>query len=184
MASPAGLQLFLGRRLPDEVLQRIFEFGLHLWLAKPYDVWTRWERQQVLHLVRVEDVRPDVSFTVIYYQWDEELDVERRVEKRLAWPQYYKEEYLLQHPEWHCGCGIIGLARPIVRALRMADQYQRFQNGEGGYYDISFGRDPCLENWHFIPVHYLPWEQPREQPKRRRRRREPSPSPSPSDSYW
>ena len=35
MASPDGLRLFLGNRLPGEVLDCIFSFGFHLWLATP-----------------------------------------------------------------------------------------------------------------------------------------------------
>ena len=38
MASPDGLRLFLGNRLPGEVLDNIFSFGFHLWLAKPVDI--------------------------------------------------------------------------------------------------------------------------------------------------
>ena len=39
MASPKGLRLFLGSRLPDEVLDLMFSFGVHLWLAAPYDAF-------------------------------------------------------------------------------------------------------------------------------------------------
>jgi hypothetical protein len=38
MASPRGLRLYFGSRLPDEVLDNIFSYGFHLWLAKPHDV--------------------------------------------------------------------------------------------------------------------------------------------------
>ena len=42
MASPDGLRLFLRNRLHGDVLDTIFSFGFHLWLAKPvgtmYDV--------------------------------------------------------------------------------------------------------------------------------------------------
>ena len=37
MASPDGLRLYLGSRLPPEVLENIFGYGFHLWLAKPVD---------------------------------------------------------------------------------------------------------------------------------------------------
>ena len=39
MASPDGLRLFLGNRLPGEVLDNIFSFGFHLWLATPHNAF-------------------------------------------------------------------------------------------------------------------------------------------------
>ena len=39
MASPDGLRLFLGNRLPGEVLDIIFSFGFHLWLATPHNAF-------------------------------------------------------------------------------------------------------------------------------------------------
>ena len=36
MASPDGLRLYFGSHLPDEVLELIFQYGFHLWLAKPH----------------------------------------------------------------------------------------------------------------------------------------------------
>jgi hypothetical protein len=36
MASPDGLRLYFGSRLPEEVLELIFQYGWHLWLAKPH----------------------------------------------------------------------------------------------------------------------------------------------------
>ena len=38
MASPDGLRLYFGNRLPLGVLDIIFQYGFHLWLAKPVDV--------------------------------------------------------------------------------------------------------------------------------------------------
>jgi hypothetical protein len=38
MASPDGLRLFFGNRLPNDVLDNIFAYGFHLWLAKPVDI--------------------------------------------------------------------------------------------------------------------------------------------------
>ena len=38
MASPDGLRLFFGNRLPSDVLDNIFAYGFHLWLAKPVDI--------------------------------------------------------------------------------------------------------------------------------------------------
>ena len=41
MASPEGLCLKLGRRLPKDVADIIFEFGFHLWLARPHNRWAQ-----------------------------------------------------------------------------------------------------------------------------------------------
>ena len=38
MASPDGLRLFFGNRLPSDALDNIFAYGFHLWMAKPVDV--------------------------------------------------------------------------------------------------------------------------------------------------
>jgi hypothetical protein len=35
-----GLRLFLGKRLPDEILEYIAAYGFHLWLARPFEVTT------------------------------------------------------------------------------------------------------------------------------------------------
>ena len=37
MASPDGLRLYFGNRLPPDVADLIFAYGFHLWLAKPVD---------------------------------------------------------------------------------------------------------------------------------------------------
>lgn len=37
MASPDGLRLYFGDRLPPELRELIFEYGFHLWLARPVD---------------------------------------------------------------------------------------------------------------------------------------------------
>ena len=37
MASPQGLRLFFAGSLPGDVLDNIFAYGFHLWLAKPVD---------------------------------------------------------------------------------------------------------------------------------------------------
>ena len=168
MASPAGLQLFLGNRLPDAALQRIFEFGWHLWLAKPYDVETD-HGQWVMHLVRFEDIKPDVYVSEIWFPYDEVLDVEQRVEMRWRWSKYYEEEYLRWIPDQE---DIIGLARPIVRAKRRARHHGAVQNGEGGYWDSGYTNcdGSVVHIWHFRPVHVL-----------KRSRREPSSS---SSSDW
>ena len=41
MAPIDGLRLYLGKRLPDEILEYIVAYGFHIWLARPYDVTTR-----------------------------------------------------------------------------------------------------------------------------------------------
>jgi hypothetical protein len=43
MASPEGLRLYFGRRMPPEVRDIVFAYGFHLWLAKPLDVVERLE---------------------------------------------------------------------------------------------------------------------------------------------
>ena len=35
MASPDGLRLCLGRHAPSDVLDLVFQYGFHLWLARP-----------------------------------------------------------------------------------------------------------------------------------------------------
>ena len=37
MASPQGLRLFFASSLPGDVLDNIFAYGFHVWLAKPVD---------------------------------------------------------------------------------------------------------------------------------------------------
>ena len=44
MASPDGLRLYLGRRLPQEVLEHIFCYGFHLWMKEPVEVTEVLER--------------------------------------------------------------------------------------------------------------------------------------------
>ena len=41
MASPDGLRLYFGSRLPPDVADLIFQYGFHLWLAKPYTFYKR-----------------------------------------------------------------------------------------------------------------------------------------------
>ena len=41
MASPDGLRLCLGRHAPSDVLDLVFQYGFHLWLARPLNVTTR-----------------------------------------------------------------------------------------------------------------------------------------------
>lgn len=64
MASPAGLRLYLGSRLPEEVLDNIFCHGFELWLGRPYEAVYqihspngRWRFYQAWTTVRV--VEPD-----------------------------------------------------------------------------------------------------------------------------
>jgi hypothetical protein len=166
MASPAGLQLYFDKRLPDEVLQRIFEFGFHIWLAKPHDITTQMG-EVVKHLVSFEDVKPDVCFDG--HAFDDVSD--RWVEKRMEWAEYYVGEYMYEveiHQE-----NIIGLALPRVRqemldfeirprgngfARRITNQRGRrywLYQCEAGYLTdyvqvhIGFG-------WHFNPIHLVP----------------------------
>jgi hypothetical protein len=51
MASPEGVCLMLGRRLPKDVADIIFEFGFHPWLARPHN---RWAQSGPGHLLRSE----------------------------------------------------------------------------------------------------------------------------------
>ena len=37
MASPDGLRLYLGKHALPDVLDLIFQYGFHLWLAKPHN---------------------------------------------------------------------------------------------------------------------------------------------------
>ena len=50
MASPEGLRLLFGPRLPKDVADIIFEFGFHLWLARPH----RWAQKMGRRVRRSE----------------------------------------------------------------------------------------------------------------------------------
>ena len=177
MASPAGLQLYFGRRVPDEVLQRIFEFGFHIWLAKPHDVATEMG-EVVEHLVSFEDVKPDVCFDGLAVD-----DVSHEyLGIRIPWAEYYVEEYM---PEVEGFLGnrmpevqirqenIIGLAIPRVRQEVLDFEIRPMGNGfarritnqggrpfflyqcEAGYLtDYELG--PLRLGWHFNPIHLVP----------------------------
>ncbi|OYV32739.1 MAG: hypothetical protein B7Z80_26040 [Rhodospirillales bacterium 20-64-7] len=52
MSDARALQLFLGRRLPQEVLELIFSLGFHLWLREPWSVLARAKEMPVIAIER------------------------------------------------------------------------------------------------------------------------------------
>ena len=62
MASPDGVQLYFGRRLPYEVAEKIFGYGIHLFLAKPLDQIFEEEdgdlSMRTVHIVPLADISP------------------------------------------------------------------------------------------------------------------------------
>ena len=76
MASPDGLRLYFGSSLPDEVLELIFQYGFHLWLAKPHlaRAWavnsandlTAWQLSTTVHTI---PVRTRLKSSVIEKIW-------------------------------------------------------------------------------------------------------------------
>ena len=51
MASPQGLRLFFASRMPGDVLDNIFAYGFHIWLAKPVDFIERLDLDEGRELV-------------------------------------------------------------------------------------------------------------------------------------
>ena len=122
MASPEGVCLMLGRRLPEDVAGVIFGYGFHLWLARPHN---RWAQSGPEHLRRSE--------------WCEvcgvaEGDLSERARQLVDFDKYWKRTMLSGLPSlpgWtarisrhFCGCG------PASNP-KSCDQCQVFTMGGG-----------------------------------------------------
>ena len=66
MASHDGLRLYLGKYAPDEVLKHIFEYGFHLWLAKPHEQCVQHEWAETTMLLVPRNAMAEQTWNRMY----------------------------------------------------------------------------------------------------------------------
>ena len=91
MASPAMLRGVFGRsfkgwHIPDEVLQEIFRFGFHLWMARPLDV-----------VVEVEVMFTHYAFSTRRAVTDNQLSEQAR--RLVDFERYWEDIFKMPHVE-------------------------------------------------------------------------------------
>ena len=130
MASPESLRLYFGNRLPPDVLDIIFQYGFHLWLAKPVEAWKVVERDYA-DTYRPSPWYRDTFRTIIWLVVEYSLS---RAARRLV--NY--EDYVRRTRGDLSTNFFAGIARPGVWGPNRAPRYIR----DGDEWYLVFGCRP------------------------------------------
>ena len=114
MASPDGLRLYFGSHLPDEVLELSFQYGFHLWLAKPH-LAVAWAVNSASDLMAWE------LSTTVYV-------APERFSSGVSASLWFKYEKFALGEFAGVGC-IRGLKRPYVFSRRHRYRWTQLPNG-------------------------------------------------------